>query len=347
MINIRQLLAGIGLIALLFSASASYAYDRIKIHNMTTHKVHVNAVYSSFMCPDDDNWNVGAGIQKGSKFTVTTGSPSSSRGACMIKHIRVTGLPNGATAYHSGGGADFNFYLIQEGSSYKLLSASEKEDRDDKAKDAEMSPGFKITNNTNYPLFVSLNLGACLYYETVMPGKIFDRTTGAVWFDIKATMQINKEKPSHEEFFKLCEQPIEDVVGAAVIGFSSMYAASFLQSWWDETSLSEEVLGNSVTAAVSAVITKLKHMPLLNDYLGTELTMVYAGPPWPVRCTHKPAFRVTGGLAGGKHDKGWMAIANEEPAADGTQAKAKKLADYVEKHTTPLKIEKITGSGCG
>ena len=181
------------IIILLFTANASYAYDRIKIHNMTKHKAHANAVYASFLCPTDDNWNVSAGIQKGSKFEVATSSPRRYRGACDIKHIRITGLPNGATAYHSGGGGDFNFYLIQEGSSYRLLSASEKDDRDNKAKNAEMSPGFKVTNNTNYPLFVSLNLGACLYYETVMPGKTFDRTTGAVWFDIKATMQINRQ----------------------------------------------------------------------------------------------------------------------------------------------------------
>lgn len=73
--------------------------------------------------------------------------------------------------------------------------------------------------------------------------------------------------------------------------------------------------------------------------------MVYAGPPWPVRCAHKPAFRVTGGLAGGKHDKGWMAIVNQKPKAG--VSKEKELSDYALKHKQPLNIEKITGSGCG
>ena len=331
------------LITLFFLANASYAYDRIKIHNNTTHKVHVEAVYASFICPNDDKWTVGAGIQKGSKFEVTTGSPKSSRGACDIKNIRVTGLPNGAEAYHSGGGGDFNFYLIQSGSSYKLLSASEKEERNNEARNAEMSPGFKITNNTNYPLFVSLNLGVCLYYETVMPGKTFDRTTGAVWFDIKATMFINKKKPTEAEFSKLCIQPIEDVVGAALIAFSGTYAEDFMEKYWAESAEGVNMF-KVMSATGTSIYETLTHLPDIKDALSAEVTMTYAGPPWPVRCTHKPAFRVTGGIAGGKHDKGWMAIATE---AGDTKTKNKKLADYVSKHTTPLKIEKITGSGCG
>ena len=314
---------------------------------MTKHKAHANAVYASFLCPTDDNWNVSAGIQKGSKFEVATSSPRRYRGACDIKHIRITGLPNGATAYHSGGGGDFNFYLIQEGSSYRLLSASEKDDRDNKAKNAEMSPGFKVTNNTNYPLFVSLNLGACLYYETVMPGKTFDRTTGAVWFDIKATMQINRQKPSKEEYFKLCEQPIEDVLGAAVIAFSGAYAEEFFETWWSDSRafVSENAEDKAIFAAIAAVTVTLRNLPDLGNYLGTGLTMVYAGPPWPVRCAHKPAFRVTGGLAGGKHDKGWMAIVNQKPKAG--VSKEKELSAYALKHLQPLKIEKVPGSGCG
>jgi len=52
-------------------------------------------------------------------------------------------------------------------------------------------PGFLIRNETDFDLDISLNQVGPLYYGVVKPGETFIRDTGAVWFTIEASVNID------------------------------------------------------------------------------------------------------------------------------------------------------------
>lgn len=55
-------------------------------------------------------------------------------------------------------------------------------------------PGFLIRNETDFDLDVSLNQVGPLYYDIVKPGETFYRKTGAVWFTIEASINVDGEQ---------------------------------------------------------------------------------------------------------------------------------------------------------
>jgi hypothetical protein len=75
--------------------------------------------------------------------------------------------------------------------------------------------GFDITNNTIWPLEISLRQIGPLYWGVTNPGTTFRRSTGAVWFTIQATISLDG-KGHITEWDAVW--PIASVVGALAIG---------------------------------------------------------------------------------------------------------------------------------
>src|SRR5207249_257510 len=65
-----------------------------------------------------------------------------------------------------------------------------------------------------WPLAISLNQVGCLYHDNVNPGEVFDRSTGAVWFTIKASVNPSGKDPTSDWD---CVKPVAAIVGAVAL----------------------------------------------------------------------------------------------------------------------------------
>ena len=90
-----------------------------------------------------------------------------------------------------------------------------------------LGPGFQIYNATEWPLTVSIDQVGPLYYGLLNPGEVFDRTTGAVWFTLKA--QPSPDGVCHITDWDVA-MPIVEITGsimlAAVTGGASAFATA-------------------------------------------------------------------------------------------------------------------------
>jgi len=194
------------------------------------------------------------------------------------------------------------------------------------------SPGFLIKNDTIWPLQVSLNQVSPLYYGIVQPGETFERTTGAVWFTIKASVFFDEKDriTAWDAIF-----PIASIVGTVVLTAVTAGAAAYAAgpaiaaaggatgavSGATVTGLSSTALagvtaastqlvgaGFSAGAALSvggAIVggggaaLSATGQAALKDIFSTSNTSVskagvYAGPPWPFRNSVR-TYHITGG----------------------------------------------------
>ena len=86
------------------------------------------------------------------------------------------------------------------------------------------TPGFIVKNNTIWPLQISLNQVGPLYYDVIQPGQSFVRTTGAVWFTIKASVFLD-EKDRITDWD--CVMPVAGIVGTVILSAVTAGAAAY------------------------------------------------------------------------------------------------------------------------
>lgn len=275
---------------LAFWASPSWAYDRAKIYNHTLYEAHAYVYYSGCR---RDSWIIPPGRIAKDKFVPSVSHAPSRRGGCLIKRFKVnmrTG-PGGKPmySYHSSGTSYSKFHLFWRNGHYRVMSEQE---RAEERADIDGSPGFKITNKTAWPLSLSLDQIGCLYYKTVKPGKTWDVKTGAVWFTINAHIQPDGKQKTTTQVMKECVLPVAKVVAAvALAAFTGGESLGAMLSAGAKTAVKKGLI------ATAKALTKVPA-----DHMSQILHGQYAGPPWPFRCTHKPAYEIHGGL--GLHKNG-------------------------------------------
>jgi len=338
----RWLISFMGAMILALSASSAYAsYDRIILKNSTKYKIKAVAKYPG--C-SSDTWYQKAGKEVKNGIRGTVGRPKDGRGFCLVSVLRIYGLPGGTITWKPASAtADVHFYVFKKSNGkYEVTSARNLSEKRASKKTRKMSPGFRITNDSNWPLLVSLNQVGCLYYHTLKPGEVKVWNTGAVWFSINASLRLSGKKLSDLEVAKDCVLPVAMVVGAA---YSAAMAAADPASGASALSMFLAVpkavgvsnLKRIGINAAKAVYTSLDN-GLPENVTVASVHGAYAGPPWPGRCTHMPEYKITGGLAGGNGDKEFQKIAT-------SNGDTKSLVKHLTNKSTPLKITKIK-NGC-
>jgi len=300
---------------------------------------------------------------------------STARLGCLIEKIDVIFHGGGyvADAYMSSGTSFWQFGIYQRSANrFRVMSTqeidSEKEEKVSEKEDAGKSPGFKIHNKSTIPLTIALDQIGCLYYDNlVKPGETFDKTTGAVWFTIKARVA----DPGKNLTTLSCAEPVVMALGMAVAavvtvggGDVAMAAAEGLSEAGAEATAAEiaaaegaSEAGAEATAAAEEASAKeaavsSKRMKAGLEAFGQKAAMAtldavmtaqlvantsvskagqYAGPPWPFRCTHKPEYQITGG-------PDWNVCKGATAQSQWDSCVAKALTG-----NTPLKITQISG----
>ena len=88
-----------------------------------------------------------------------------------------------------------------------------------------LTPGFRIRNDTQWPLQISLAQAAPLYFGVVKPGEIFRRDTGSVWFTIRAAVFLDeKDRITNWDAVAPVAIIVGSVLAAAVTGGLSALA---------------------------------------------------------------------------------------------------------------------------
>ena len=291
-----------------YTAPAS-AYGRATIYNRTNFVVHGTIHYAGCRA---DNFSVAAGtVGKNSVIAQTQTTISDYRGACLITRINATVNGKAVIAYTSSGTGYEQFIVAASNSGYKVDSLANMEKE---ISDATGGPGFRIVNNTNYPVEVSLDQVSCLYYGVVAPGQAFDRTTGAVWFTISAQQQMDTVE---RKALSTCVLPVAIIVGTIVIAALTAGVGAALAAPAAGTAaaaLAPIVTSTSVTVTAAALtgaagasgastlLTTTVGLALKTNGQG-ELRGQYAGPPWPFRCAVKPTYTIDGGWGKSTKDK--------------------------------------------
>jgi hypothetical protein len=291
-----------------YSAPAS-AYGRATMYNRTNYAVHGTIHYAGCRA---DNFAIAAGpVGKNSVITETHFTISAYRGACLITRITATVNGKAATAYTSSGTGYERFIVAASNGGYKVDSLANMQKE---VADATGGPGFRIINNTNYPVEVSLDQVACLYYGVVTPGQAFDRTTGAVWFTVTAQQQMDTVE---HRTLSSCVLPVALIVGTIVIGAltAGVGAAMAAPAAGTAAAALAPIITSTTVTVTAATITGAAGATgastLAASAVGAamkpngqgELKGQYAGPPWPFRCSVKPTYTITGGWGKTTKDK--------------------------------------------
>ena len=190
------------------------------------------------------------------------------------------------------------------------------------------TPGFIIKNDTIWPLQISLNQVGPLYYGVIQPGESFVRSTGAVWFTIKAGVFLDEKDriTSWDVFWPIAgvtasvlitaatagaaayaAGPALAATGAAgIAGVTGLSSASALATATAASTLvgagfsagAALVVGGVVVggtgAALSATATAALRDIFSQKNTAASKAGCYAGPDWPFRKTVQP-YRITGG----------------------------------------------------
>jgi len=221
-------------------------------------------------------------------------------------------------------------------------------------------PGFKILNDTPFPIEVSIGQTGPLYWELIQPGKWMYRETGAVWFTLKAYTRFDgKAQIDHWA----AVVPVLVIVGSvaaaiATAGSSTAISASVAAGGAAGSVSGAAVVAvaqvlvaaglkagtalyvtTSAAAATGAVITStgvtmavkeavMDDIGLKEDHVYASDAGVYAGYPWPFE-QKTQAIRVTGGHPGFEA---------------GTTEKGECVTVFDKSKLTNLKFECISGS---
>ena len=281
-----------------YSAPAS-AYGRATIFNRTNYVVHGTIHYAGCR---GDNFTVAAGkVGANSVIAETQSTISAYRGACLITRITATVNGKAASAYTSSGTGYERFIVAASNTGYKVDSLANMQKE---VADATGGPGFRIINNTNWPVEVSLDQVSCLYYGVAPAGQAFDRNTGAVWFTISAQQQLDTIE---HKTLSSCVLPVAAIVGGIILSAltAGVGAAIAAPAAGAAAAAAAVATSTTVTVGSAALVAGAKAAAVAGakETIGAalvsngqgELKGQYAGPPWPFRCSVKPTYTITGG----------------------------------------------------
>ena len=331
----NQLKKIISFIFLTLSYQLALAYPQVGVHNFAN--VPARAVIKYAGCKHDTLDIPAATINKDLITPAYAQVPykHDSRGGCLLTSIEVRFLGgNYEIDNYRSSGTGFNDFSIVQRSASRFRVMSHSEMTAEKTT-AFMSPGFTIHNRSQIPLTVSLEQVGCLYYQNnLLPGKTFDRDTGAVWFTIRAKLY----DPNHPTTNQTCAEPVEILIGGAILSVlapaagGALYAAMFggaevasvaaagtLGAVEAGAAVATNVAATTAASATAmetaaaetqslvakAALALAKGSVLtggskiieakMEANMSSSLGGQYAGPPWPFRCTRKPEYEIYGG----------------------------------------------------
>ncbi len=136
------------------------------------------------------------------------------------------------------------------------------------------TPGFKIKNDTIWPLQISLNQVGPLYYGVIQPGETFERDTGAVWFTIKASVFLD-EKDRITDWDVIF--PIATVVGTVVLAAVTAGAAAYAAGPTLAVSSMAGISGVTGLSSASALATATAASALAGAGFSSSAALVIGG----------------------------------------------------------------------
>ena len=192
-----------------------------------------------------------------------------------------------------------------------------------------LTPGFIIKNETIWNLQLSLNQVGPLYFGVIKPGEIFQRSTGSVYFTIRASIFLDEADRITEWDAIL---PVAAIVGTVVIsaitagaaayaggpayaaaaasgvaGVKGLSSAGMLATAVAASQLVNAgfkagaaliiggvVVGGGTGAAASATVQAALREIFKKQNVSVSRAGAYAGPPWPFR-RHVQSLSITGG----------------------------------------------------
>ena len=271
------------------------SYPLAKIRNRTIFPATGTVRYISHLCRDD-RFSVPAGVLQKDGSIKEGFWQARRRGSCLINRIDAQ-LPRarrGVTSYSSSGTSYGNFIIQGTQTDFRVWSdhelAAENRSREGK------SPGFYITNKTKWPISIALSQVGCLYYGTIQPGEVFKRNTGAVWFTIRANVQVDGKEPRSDWD---CVAPVAAVIGAALFAAATAGTGVFLKApaavaaAKGAVTVSGAALKAGVLSVGGGLVTSVGKT--IANHGSTNLAGQYAGPEWPFRCDQMPTYEVVGG----------------------------------------------------
>jgi len=180
-----------------------------------------------------------------------------------------------------------------------------------------LTPGFIIKNETIWPVQISLNQVGPLYFEVIKPGETFVRTTGSVWFSIRASLFLDE---AHRITTANAILPVAAIVGSVILSAVTAGAAAFAKgpalaaaaaagtsgvnglgsaamlatatasaklasAGFSQTAslvLGGVAVGGGTTALTASMSATLKEIFRVEN-IATARHGMYAGPAWPFR----------------------------------------------------------------
>jgi len=289
------------LLGLSLGGPANAAYPLAKVTNNTEYTVKGTVEYVSWTCKNDE-------------YSVAPGKTwkASSRGVCLID--KITGRAIGGSkfgentsivSYDVDIGTSYSQFMINAyGDRYRIFSEAEfkKVSRNAQGK----SPGFRLVNTTQWPVFYSLEQVGCLYYG-VLPAKANGRdgirsfNTGAVWFTLRANIQPDGKSPVGDWD---CIKPVAELVGDVLVATATTaatVASGGAAAPATGAALAKIVAKASLKTAVKVSVKNLSKAMVkkVGTYLSEAGTVTlagqYAGYAWPFRCDEMPEYRISGG----------------------------------------------------
>ncbi|RDH80667.1 MAG: hypothetical protein DIZ80_16695 [endosymbiont of Galathealinum brachiosum] len=201
-----------------------------------------------------------------------------------------------ATAYS-------DFRIDAFGDRYRIYSKSEF--ASENSRKSSTSPGFKLINDTAWPIAYSFDQVGCLAHG-IVPVTFNDKQgqtivkTGAVWFTMLLNIQPDGLDPQSAS---KCAEPVIEIVGdvaLAVLTAGAGGAVSAAVKTGTKVAVkaaAKAAVKAGTKAAIKSIGKNLKSQ--LGEYLvnSGSLTMEgqYAGYDWPFRCDKMPEYRITGG----------------------------------------------------
>ncbi len=280
------------------ASALAMAYPLAKIRNRTIFQATGTIRYASLLCKDD-RFSVPPGVLQKDGSIKEAVWQARRRGACLITRIdaQLQGAGRGVTSYSSSGTSYGNFIIQGTQTDFRVWSDHELAAENAKSREGK-SPGFYITNKTKWPISIALSQVGCLYYQTIQPGQVFKRNTGAVWFTIQASIQPDgKEQRTHWD----CVAPVAAVVGTVLLAAATAGVGAFAAV---PTALAPIATSAAVTVSGAAVfagtVAATKALAITVGVViakngNANLVGQYAGPEWPFRCNQMPTYEIVGG----------------------------------------------------
>jgi len=298
-------------------------YDQASIKNNTDYKINGSVKYAG--CKSDSY-----SVKPHSKWTA-----KDNRGVCLISEITgsliadhytpvktkikifggidiITAKPPVSkhgekmvvTKYKSAPATSYaDFRIDAFGDRYRIYSKHEY--RSENSRKSGTSPGFKLINETAWPIRYSFDQAGCLHHGIVpvaFRGKRGEAVikSGAVWFTMR--LYIQPDGLDTQSAWD-CAEPVVEIIGdvafAVLTGGSGAAVSAAVKTGTKVAvkAAAKAVVKAGTKKAIKSIAKNMKNQ--LGEYLvnSGSVTMEgqYAGYEWPFRCDRMPEYRITGG----------------------------------------------------